>query len=225
MKKIIINYTVTFLLELIVSQITLAQGTITYLSNLGQISSGSSSVGSNLWLAVPFQTGSNGGGYILNSIDLEMLNASGSPAGFTVMLYGEANNPGGVLPGASLGTLTGPVNPSTSGIYAYSDVSNFTLSPGVNYFIVLTAATATANGAYAWSSTSTGSYSSYNPIGGWFGGGPALFSGNGLSWTVLSGAYTQFAINATAIPEPGVLSLFVLGGLGFLWQRRKAKAL
>src|SRR5208282_395898 len=28
------------------------------------------------------------------------------------------------------------------------------------------------------------------------------------------------AVDATAIPEPGVLSLFGLGGLAFLWQRR-----
>jgi hypothetical protein len=222
MKKIIINCVITFALELLALQIAQAQGTV-YVSNLSQASTSSVAVGSNSWQAVLFEAGTNSGGYVLNSVQLEMTGASNNPSGFTVMVY-SAVFTSGVFPGNSLGILTGSLNPITGGIYTYTPVSGLTLSPGTTYFVVLTAATAIANGAYTWSSTSTGIYSSYNPIGGWIGGSPAIYSSNGSSWTPISGAYPQFAVSATAIPEPGVLSLFALGGVGFRWHRRKAKA-
>jgi hypothetical protein len=58
-----------------------------YLSNLGQSSTGSLAVGSDSWLAASFGTGTNEGGYELNSIQLAMTDASGNPSGFTVMIY------------------------------------------------------------------------------------------------------------------------------------------
>jgi len=53
-----------------------------------------------------------------------------------------------------------------------------------------------------------------------------LTSSDGLSWSpnLSSAYYAQFAINATAIPEPGIFGLLGFGGLAFLWHRRKAKA-
>jgi hypothetical protein len=127
-------------------------------------------------------------------------------------------------PGSGLGSLAGSLNPATGGIYTFTDDSNITLSAATHYFIVLTAATAIANGAYNWSATSTPSpgFNSYH----WGGGQiPLLHSSNGSSWNSISVIYHQFAINATAVPEPGVLSLFGLGGLGFLWHRRPTKLL
>ena len=87
---------------------------------------------------------------------------------------------------------------------------------------MLTAGTAIANGAYDWSHADT---YSYNQSGGWQTFADILPSSDGLSWRhpILS-SDAQFAINATAIPEPGVLGLFALGSLAFLWHRRKAKA-
>jgi hypothetical protein len=41
---------------------------------------------------------------------------------------------------------------------------------------------------------------------------------------VFRGGYYQFAISVTDVPEQGVLSLSGLGGLAFLWYRRKSKA-
>ena len=209
-----------FVAGLLTQQIAPAQGVV-YLSNLGQASAGNLAVGSNSWQAAVLITGTNVGGYALNSVQLRMTDASNSPSGFKVMLYGEANNPNAAFPGSSLGTLFGANNPSTGGVYTYTDDSNITLSSDTTYFIVLTAGTTIADGAYDWSSTSTGSYGSYNPTGGWIGGNVLLHSSNGSSWAANSSYSPQFSITATAIPEPGVLSLFALGGLGFLWQRRR----
>ncbi|MGA3213100.1 MAG: choice-of-anchor R domain-containing protein, partial [Terriglobales bacterium] len=145
MRKTIISGIMASVFGLLTPQLLQAQGT-TYLSNLDQSSAGSLAVGSDSWLAGIFTTGLNPGGYVLNSIQLAMTDASGSPGGFMVMLYAPAI--GGILPGSSLGTLNGSLNPVTSGIYTYTPAATLTLAPNVPYSIVLTAGTAVANGAY-----------------------------------------------------------------------------
>ena len=214
--------TIVFFLAAALSapQISQAQGTMTYLSNLQQSSAGSLAVGSDSWVAADFRTGTNTGGYLLDSVQLAMTDASGNPSGFTVMLCSATVGVGN-SPGTSLGTLEGSLNPTTAGIYTYTPASSLTLSPRTIYFIVLTAGTTLANGANEWGYTST---SSYNPSDGWWGG-LAFGSNDGSSWYAPGPPfyYPQYAIAATAVPEPGVLSLFVLSGLGFLWYRRKAK--
>jgi hypothetical protein len=212
----IINGILVLAVGLSARQIVQAQGT-TYLSNLGQSSTDSYAVGSGSWYASFFETGTNVGGYSLNSIQLAMADASGNPSGFTVMIY--ANRLGAVLPGSSLGTLNGSTDPATGGSYTYTDDSNITLLPSTPYFVVLTAGTVIADGAYEWSLTGI---DSYNPSGGWAANGGRVYtSSNGSSWTGIPVAYPQFAISATAVPEPSALALSVLGGLGFLWHRRK----
>ena len=199
-------------------QIAQAQGTL-YISNLGQTTTGSSPVGNDSWLAADFRTGPNAGGYLLNSVQSALADASGNPNGFTVMLYtaivGRA-----VMPGSSLGTLNGSLDPVAGGIYTYRPASDLALTPSAVYFIVLTAGTAVANGAYEWSFAST-----YAPIlnGVWQGDAAFLSSSDGLIWQGLTGAYAQFGIYATAVPEPSALGSLVLGGFFLLWHRRKAK--
>ena len=201
-------------------QATRAQGSTTYLSNLGQPSTGSVAVGSNSWVATTFRTGPNASGYALDSIQLGMANASGSPSGFTVMIY--AMSTAAPIPGNSLDTLEGSLDPASSGIYTYTPASSLILSSETYYYIVLTAGTATANGAFDWSYVNA---DSYNPSGGWTGFGGAIPSSNGLSWSGGPSVYPQYSIDAEAIPEPGTLSLFTLAGLGLLWHRRKAMVL
>src|ERR1017187_2208576 len=116
MKKIILFALPALALGMLSPQIIQAQGT-TYLSNLEQSSTGSQPVGSDSWLAVAFVPGTNAGGYVINSIQLTMSNASGNPSGFQVMLYRAGG--GGGEPGALLGTLNGSLNPMTAGIYNY----------------------------------------------------------------------------------------------------------
>jgi hypothetical protein len=67
-----------FVAGLLAQQLALAQGTTTYLSNLGQASAGSLAVGSDSWLAAPFGTGFNAGGYVLDSAQLSLTDASGN---------------------------------------------------------------------------------------------------------------------------------------------------
>jgi PEP-CTERM motif len=203
-----------------VPQITQAQGTTTYLSNLDQPSSGSLPVGSNSWLAIEIITGGNRAGYSLDSIQLAMTDASGNPSGFTVMLC--SNAPISFGPGPVLGTLNGSLSPVSSGIYTYTPASNLTLKPDA-YFIVVTAGTAVADGAYG---LSLASAPPYNPVSGWVEVGGIFTSSNGSSWPPLpTDGYFQFAINATVVPEPSTLGLLALGGLFLVGHRRKAKAI
>jgi hypothetical protein len=224
---IIIGGVIVLFFGFLTPQITQAQGTI-YLSNLDQPSTGSLAVGSDSWLALPFVTGNNTDGYVLNSVQLEMTNASGNPIGFMVMFYSfNPNNP--IFPGSSLGSLSGSTDPEIGGIYSYTAPSNLTLSPSTEYFIVLTAGTMIASGAYEWSVAST---ASINENGNWHRGtsggeGPFAFASiDGSSWSLVMNGLgrLQFAIDATAVPEPGGLSLFVLGGLLLGFGRWKAKA-
>jgi hypothetical protein len=202
-----------------VPQITQAQGTMTYLSNLGQPSTGGLPVGSDSWLAAAFITGPKAAGYSLDSIQLAMTDASGNPSDFTVMLC--SNGPIAFAPGPVLGTLSGSLSPVSSGIYTYTPASNLTLSPGNRYFIVITAGTAVADGAYEWSLAGA---PPYDPSSGWVEVGGVFTSSNGSSWPLPTDGYFQFAIAATAVPEPSMLGLLALGGFFLVRHRRKATA-
>lgn len=220
MKKIII----IFVIGLLTRQFVLAQGEITYLSNLGQPSTGSNPVGSDSWIASEVITGNNSGGYLLDSIQLEMADASGNPSGFTIMIYNSAAD-FDFHPGNSLGTLNGSLNPASAGTYTYIAPSDFLLSPSTDYFIVLTSATPVTqfehpiNGAYEWNFIGA---NLYNPSGGWRAGG-VWKSSDGLSWAINSGA-PQFAINATPIPEPSSLALVLLGSGVLFYVRRQVNS-
>jgi len=215
--KGIINGVIVFAVALLAPQILQAQGTMTYLSNVDQASAGSFAVGSDSWLAVQFITGTNASGYLLDSIQLGMADATGSPSGFTVTLF----SGGGTLPGPghSLGTLDGSLNPVAGGIFTYAPTSTITLAGDKYYYIVLTAGTAVATGAY---DLSYAGDNTYTRNGGWLSYGRTLTSSDASSWSSI-GNYAQFSIEATPIPEPGVLALSGLGGLLLLWHRRKSK--
>jgi hypothetical protein len=228
MKKLISSSVIVFAVALLAPQILQAQGTITYLSNMIEPSIGNFPVGSNSWLAVPFITGNNPGGYILNSIQIEMADASGSPSDFTAMLYLPPNgNPQGA-PGNFLTTLTGSADPATNGIYTYAAPANFVLAG--EYFLVVAGGTAITDGAYEWSKTSQSSYN-LTGLGNWQIGvvaGPGSYvttSMNGSTWSSAPNTYLQFAINATAVPEPSSEILLGLGGVFFGLVRWKAKSI
>lgn len=222
MKKLILMFVVAVLAP----QVIQAQGVITYLSNLEQTSTDSVAIGSDSWLAEPFVTGNNVGGYLLNSVQLEMMDTSGSPNGFTAMIYGAGNNPSAVLPGTSLGTLNGSLNPVTAGTFTYTTTANLILSPSTYYFIVLTAGTLVANGPYEWGLA--GTYSYYQS-GGWAVGnhlgtvGVFDSSLNGSSWILGNQGNLQFAVTATAVPEPSPSLLLLLGSGIFIYVRRAVR--
>jgi hypothetical protein len=217
--KTLISNIILLAVALLTPLLTQAQGTI-YLSNLEQASTGSVTIGSDSWLAALFLTGNNAAGYALNSVQLALTDATGNPSGFTAMIY-SAIIGDGINPGSSLGTLDGSLNPATVNIYTYTDDSNIILSPSTHYFIVLTAGTTIANGAYEWSLAGT---DSYNPSGHWRviqGVSSDVFqSSDGLSWNSLSATYPQFAITATPVPEPSPSLLLLLGSGIFVYTRR-----
>jgi hypothetical protein len=199
-----------------------AQG-IVYASNLGQASTGSQSVGSDSWRAEGFITGTNSGGYVLNSVQLQMTTASATPSNFSVLLYDF--NASDQRPENSLSVLSGSSNPANPGVYAYA-ASTITLSPDTLYYIVLAAATPISSGSYNWSVA--------NPTspGFQFSGGWTFYYlyfnsiDNGLNWNYGRSEFPQMAITATAVPEPSVETLLGLGGLLLLGIGRwKAKVL
>jgi hypothetical protein len=199
----------------------IAQAQEIYISNEGQSSAGSHAVGSDSWLATGFSTGSNVGGYFLNSVSLEMVNASGHPNGFAAMVYSAAGT-ANFSPGSKISGLTGSTNPLTSGIYDYSPVPNLFLLPNTAYFIVLTSETSLASGAYE--SSYAGSFS-YILAGGWQAplGTFAVDnyqSSNGSTWNYLGGP-TQFSITALPIPESSASWLLLLGGGICIYVRKR----
>jgi hypothetical protein len=179
-----------------------SQGTITYVSSLGQPSVRSATMGSDSWQAALFGTGNNPGGYVLNSIEVAMTPADGIPNDLTVMLYSAV----GITtysPGNLLETLVGSGDPAAGGTFTY-DSSGLTLAPSTAYYLVLTSATSVEDGAFEWSLETAPPSSS----GGWNSANFTTVSNSGSSWNITLGA-PQLAIMASAVPEPG--TLFLLG--------------
>ena len=179
------------------TQVLQAQGMMTYLSNLDQASAGSLAVGSNSWVAFGFQTGSDASGYVLNSVQMAMTDASGNPSGFTVLLCSASPFPGlGIVwaPAGGIGTINNSLSPTTGGIYTFTAVSNLTLAPNGNYFIVLTSGTGVGDGAYELSYTGATNNILSN---GWVGYGGV--------WTSTNGALHALARTLSSRPARGVL--------------------
>jgi len=204
------NIGTVLVVYLLLPQFIQAQGTL-YLSSLEQTPISSTTIGSDSWIAQGFGTGTNVGGYILNSVQLLMDGASGSPDGFIVSIYNKSGN----SPQDNLGNLVGSA-PVAGGVYSYT-ASDIALSPSTAYYIVITAATPVAQGAYNWSAAN-------NPAplnDGWVG---AIYdySGDGLNWNYSRDKFFQFAIYATGVPEPATFALAGLGLAALSFRRRKS---
>jgi hypothetical protein len=204
-------------ISLPLQQKVLAQGTM-YVSTLGRTPVGSAQIGADAWIAQPFFTGTNAAGYVLNSIQLLMDAASGSPTGFSVAIY---SNPGNGPPDSSLTPLAGP-EPTLGGVLNY-DGASFFLRPRTEYSVVLTASTPTAQGVYNWSAANSFGTNTTGPGDPWVIPDLYYSSVNGSSWTLrVREDIFQLAINGTPAPEPPAVALGVLAsalvGLG-CWRR------
>ncbi len=193
-----------------------AQGTL-YVSNLGQASTGSASIGSDSWIAQGFYIfATDPNTYTLNSIQLLMNPASENPAGFSVSIYSNASLGG--IPQNNLGNLNGPANPSAGGLFTYA-ASDITLSGGFTYYVVVTAATPVAQGSFVWSAANGAGN------GNWIITDLYYSSANGSSWTGHGRQNVfQMAIYATPVPEPATYALMGLGlaCLSFWRHRRRS---
>ncbi|MGH7990209.1 MAG: choice-of-anchor R domain-containing protein, partial [Limisphaerales bacterium] len=193
-----------------------AQGT-TYVSNLDQTPTGSAEIGSDSWIAQEFDTlTTDPNTYILNSVQLLLNPASGSPSEFSVQIYSSPLND---APQQNLGNLSGSADPSAGGLFTYT-ASGITLSPDMAYFVVVTAATPVAQGAYVWSAAN-----SFTRTGNWTIDDVYYSSANGSSWTeTIRQDVFQMAIYATPVPEPETVALFGVGlvALSF-WRFRQNK--
>jgi hypothetical protein len=201
---------------MLAARVASAQGTTTFLSNIGQASAGSLSVGADSWIAGGFETGTNGSGYLLDSIQLGMAGSTGSPNAFTVMVYANGA-PTGLNPGSSLATFVGPLDPSAVGTYTYTFPGGLMLSPRSPYYVVVTAGTAVADGSYEWNYDNT---ADYNSVNGWEGG-VYFQSGNGSAWAQNPNVALQFALIGSAAPEPGVVALLAVGGVAMICSRHR----
>ena len=206
--------------ELLLAPAAPAQGSI-YISNLGQTPVGTGAVGNDSWIAQPFFTGTNSAGYALNSVQLLMDAALGSPNGFTASIY---SSPGNGAPGVELGSLSGS-DPAAGGVFSYA-ASGLMLSPSTSYAIVLTATTPIAQGVYQWSAADSFGSGIIAPGDPWIIPDVYYSSADGSTWAFNPrGNIFQFAIDGTAVPEPGFSSLLALGSLWLLWHRRASVTL
>ena len=220
MKKMIRRGFIVVMVAMLARYSVWSQGTI-FVSNLGQPSAGSLTVGSDSWLAAVYWHGKQ------SRRICARFRAVGHDASLRVSqrFHGDALFSGRWRSSSSWKQPRHPdcfvSDPMAGGLYTYT-ASGLTLSPETDYFIVLTAGTRLASGAYAWSfeNTSTGSSS-----GGWGTDLPTLQSSDGLTWGSRPFDYPQFALSATAVPEPETLYLLGLPGLLFIaWRRWRASA-
>lgn len=194
---------------------TTMHGQGTYVSNLGSPTTGSLSVASNAWLATWFRTGSATEGYSLDSIQISMATPSGTPDGFTVMLWDFNLD-------RSIATLAGP-NPSTSGVFTYTATA-LTLAPSTVYWFAVKAATPLSVGAFRWDHAAA--RNDTPGIDGWLQGAAYQTSLDGIDWDRSTQVGNlKFAVTATAIPEPSAMSLILLGGGALIYARRRKKRL
>ena len=101
-------------------------------SNLGQLTAGSTPFWELLDLAQAFTTGSNGTGYTLTSIELSLVTTISNAAPPTVTLHSGSAN------GTKVADFTGPstLDASTTKSYTFTPTGTVTLNASTEYFVV-----------------------------------------------------------------------------------------
>ncbi len=185
-----------------------AQGTI-YISNLDQTPTSSLAVGSDSWIAQGFYILQNDPNtYVLNSIQLLMAPATGSPRDFAVSIYSAPFGGFGSPAEHYVGTLSGASDPTSAGVFTYT-ASGIRLSSSEFYWVIATSSTAITQGAYHWSAVDGGLGDGSWNINNGYSSSP-----DGTIWAAhLRQGALQIAINATPVPEPAT---WALAGFGLL---------
>jgi hypothetical protein len=216
MKVIQLSISAVFLVLLLVPFRAVGQVTL-YVSNIDQPSTGGSAIGSDLWIAHAFNTGTNPDGYYLDSVELLTMPASGDPSGFSVSVYTSSAPNRFSPPGTIIGGLIG-VDPEIGGAFRY-DASSLPLAPSTIYFLVVSSDTPTSEGAFHLDTVATGRTSG---LEGWVIENYYYNSIDGLNWQTAREFSPKIGIYATPVPEPAAYAL-IFGGLalaGALIRRR-----
>lgn len=212
---------------------SLMYGQVNYFDNTGRTVAGSYGLettgndSATSQIYVQFQTGANAAGYTLNSISLSFAAASGNPSSWPVYLFLLGNTPNPTGPGGTndlggFGTVITGSSFSASGLplsanlYTFTPQSSVTLAPDADYWFEVRGGN--TSGAYEWNYTAATTAA----IDGWSIGSALAASGTGSVGTSLTDA-PVFSINATqVVPEPGSLSLAVMGfGAALICGRRR----
>ena len=152
----------------------------------------------------------------LNSITIKT--AVGTGTGFSLALYSDNAS----LPGTLIETLSGSVSPTTASAFTYTASGLTTLNANTTYFWVAAGSVSGDNFVLQFTADATQSSPAAWTISDNFAS-----SYDGTNWTPRSGGNTpQFAINATAVPEPSTYAAIAgVAALGFVaYRRRQARA-
>ncbi len=202
------------------------------LSNMGQLSSGFGfGVGTNnptslpnLMRAVTFRTGLNPNGYWLNSVDLGMGGSTGSGLGsFQLQLFATAP----FLPTTSVGDfslIAATSDPIDDHPYTFAFTNqSLILTPQTYYAIVARSPSSTGPSVsqYGWRNTS-GIDATSDP--NWLIFDQLVNTEGSSAWSSIRSGPYQFAIDATAVPEPTQLCLFGCAmAAAVLFSRRRSR--
>ena len=190
-----------------------AQDVVTYLDNTGQPIAGSMGLGLGYGsVGAQFQTGTNGGGYFLDSIQLQFADATGSPmfSGLGVVLCSDYFDG----PGNPVSFLDASQNPLTSGLYTYTPRTDAILESNTKYWLIVGVTSILGGSAYNVSYTSTTMASS-----------PDDWTITGIT-AIGQAGIPIFSIDAISVPEPSVFALLVtafpiISG-GKYWRRTRS---
>ncbi len=189
---------------------------VVLVSDLDQANIGSFNFGSGTSIAVPFETGSSP--ISIQQINLEMLQYQQVADEPFAAIYTDNGSllPGSLLPGATFnpqGTLT-----STMGVNAFDPSAPITLQANTTYDLVVSARV--LDGFWAWGLV--------NGAGSAGPGGQVLADASEFrdgSWDTLNPPGTVFGFNlvGTAVPEPSVMSLALVGLGVFVLKKKNRK--
>jgi hypothetical protein len=153
-----------------------------------------------------FFTGATAPGYRLNSVTLHLAGAAGTPGDFVLELY---EGPVSGVAVGPIGEFTVSSNPVAAGHHTFNFADDLILGPGTRYMIVASAPDVAGNtvSRYGWH---LGNFQG-SPAGAWGINGQWVSSIGAASWAPVRSGPFQFAIDATAVPEPASVALAAIG--------------